>query len=388
MAIRHLKTMQTQEVLREAAFIEHYRSGYSDCVNEAAKFLMREKDEELYYKMITHLRDHLNEMLKAESVKTRCNGDLGSPAAYHPPLSQLREMLTSASDLEQSSNDHHDVKDLSFRNNPPQTPTINSTSASAPHNIHHHMDTSDYDSTRSPTTSSGTTSTTSVRVTTANISQHLNNLSPPHAHENSTRSVRMRKLSETSTDVEHFNNSYKFKNYIQQRFTHENYHSEESMQSTQCATEHDKDHHHDKKSSSTPSPHHLDAPKLNGHHDIKSEVLISNSPSPAHQQANNPRPRLTNGVSNGNAAIAPHHSIPIPIFACHTQGFYVPLNVDYDVLMPFLGGIDLLSKSYSHISPLHPISININYSPAMLKNGITSANFIKPKVENGLLNGW
>lgn len=299
-------------------------------------------------------------------------------------------LTTSASDIDASSNDHHDVKDLSFRTNPPQTPSISSTGATATNNNIHHMDTSDYDSTRSPTTSSGTTSTTSTRVTTANISHHLNNLSPPHAHENSiSRNMRMRKLSETSTDVEHFNNSYKFKNYIQQRFTHENYHSEESMQSTQCATEHHDKDHHDKKST-TPSPHHqhVDTPtKLNGHHDIKSEVLISKSPSPAHQQSNS-RTRLSNGVTNGNQAIISHHSIPIPIFACHTQGFYVPLNVDYEVLIPFLSGIDLLNKNYTHISPLHPISININYTPAMLKNAIASTNFIKPKVENGLINGW
>lgn len=67
MAIRHLKNMQTQEVLREAAFADHYRLGYNDCVTEAAKFLLREKDEELYYKMITHLRDHMNETMKGEA---------------------------------------------------------------------------------------------------------------------------------------------------------------------------------------------------------------------------------------------------------------------------------------------------------------------------------
>lgn len=66
MAIRHLKNLQTQEVLREATYAEHYRSGYNDCVSEAAKFLLRERDEELYYKMITHLRDHMAEAMKGE----------------------------------------------------------------------------------------------------------------------------------------------------------------------------------------------------------------------------------------------------------------------------------------------------------------------------------
>ena len=67
MAIRHLKNLQTQEVLREATYADHYRSGYNDCVTEAAKFLLRERDEELYYKMITHLREHMSEAMKGES---------------------------------------------------------------------------------------------------------------------------------------------------------------------------------------------------------------------------------------------------------------------------------------------------------------------------------
>lgn len=83
MAIRHLKNLQTQEVLREATYADHYRSGYNDCVTEAAKFLLRERDEELYYKMITHLREHMSEAMKGETefhsksleerVSTRCH---------------------------------------------------------------------------------------------------------------------------------------------------------------------------------------------------------------------------------------------------------------------------------------------------------------------------
>lgn len=325
-------------------------------------------------------------------------GNSPTSSAYHhpnPPLSQLREMLTtSVSDIEHNSDDHHDVKDLSFRTggNVQQAPIVGSSTnitsnsnGSGNNNSSniHHMDTSDYDSTRSPTTSTGTTSTTSTRMTTANINHHLNNLSPPHAHDSVLQTTtRMRKLSETSTDIEHCNNNYKFKNYIQQRFTHETYHSEESMQSNQCATE-------------QKSPVIESTTKLNGvHHDIKNEVLASNSPSPAHQpqQTGSRNGKIQNVAINGslntNNQIVSHHSIPIPVFACHTQGFYVPLNVDYDLLIPFLGGMDLLSKSYAHLPPLHPISINVNYTPALIKNAIASANFIKPKVENGIINGW
>lgn len=340
-----------------------------------------------------------------EYFKSRCNGEILNTGAtsptsstYHhpnPPLSQLREMLTtSVSDVEHNSDDHHDVKDLSFRggSSAAQAPIVGSSTNGAIH----HMDTSDYDSTRSPTTSTGTTSTTSTRMTTANISHHLNNLSPPHAHENA--SVRMRKLSENSTDVEHCNNNYKFKNYIQQRFTHETYHSEESMQSNQCATEHDKELHHEPNNNNAVKKSAEVAGKVNGHHDIKSEILVSNSPTPAQQQtqpahlssSTRVNGKLTNGTVNGGSGGISHHSIPIPVFACHTQGFYVPLNLDYDLLIPFLGGMDLLNKNFAHLPPLHPISINVNYAPALIKNAIATAanHFIKPKVENGIINGW
>lgn len=356
-----------------------------------------------------------------EFFKSRCNGGSGggeligatSPTStYHhpnPPLSQLREMLTttSVSDVEHNSDDHHDVKDLSFRgssNEAAQASIVGSSTSNGANGLMHHMDTSDYDSTRSPTTSSGTTSTTSTRMTTANINLHLNNLSPPHAHENN--SVRIRKLSENSTDVEHCNNNYKFKNYIQQRFTHETYHSEESMQSNQCATEHhDKEHHHVNETNNNNIKKSSDgATKLNGiHQDIKNEVMVSNSPSPAQQQSQQQQAqpsahlstrangKLTNGTVNGNSQnMMSHHSIPIPIFACHTQGFYVPLNLPEEVLIPFLSGMDLLNKNFTHLPPLHPISINVNYTPALIKNAIATApnHFIKPKVENGIINGW
>jgi Hairy Orange len=77
MAIRHLKNLQTQEVLREATYAEHYRSGYNDCVSEAAKFLLRERDEELYYKMITHLRDHMPEPMKGKE-NVSCQPELAT----------------------------------------------------------------------------------------------------------------------------------------------------------------------------------------------------------------------------------------------------------------------------------------------------------------------
>lgn len=345
-----------------------------------------------------------------EYFKNRCNGETisgtnGSPTYHHPgpPLSQLREMLTtSATDAEAHPPEQQDIKDLSFRASQPQQAPVITSTAAPPNPGSHAMDT-DYEGRRSPLT--GNISNPASRITSANIQhiQQLGNLSPTQNHEGVLRTVRLRKLSETSTDIDH-GNSYKFKNYIQQRFTHENYHSEESMQSSQCATENDKDHDKTSTNSPTASNHHRDecTTKMNGvHHEIKNEIIITNSPPSMTQQqqshqnhqrssskANNNA--VNNGAVNGNPNLIHHNSIPIPIFACHAQGFYIPLNVDYDILIPFLGGLDLLNKSFSHLPPLHPISINVNYSnytPALIKNGITSTNFIKPKVE-GLINGW
>lgn len=79
-----------------------------------------------------------------------------------------------------------------------------------------------------------------------------------------------------------------------------------------------------------------------------------------------------------------HHSSyhPVPIFACHTQGFYVPLNVDYETLLPYLNGIDLLNKSFLQVPPLHPISISVNYSPAITAS--TASSLLMKATVNGL----
>lgn len=56
--------------------------------------------------------------------------------------------------------------------------------------------------------------------------------------------------------------------------------------------------------------------------------------------------------------------VPVPIFALHSQGsFYIPLTIDYEALLPFLGAdCNLLEKNVASIKALHPISINI-YTP-------------------------
>lgn len=68
MAIKHLRNLQNQECMkREAGCAEHYRSGYQDCLSEAAKFLMAENYSDLCYRMVTRLKDVVrNDILKGE----------------------------------------------------------------------------------------------------------------------------------------------------------------------------------------------------------------------------------------------------------------------------------------------------------------------------------
>lgn len=55
--------------------------------------------------------------------------------------------------------------------------------------------------------------------------------------------------------------------------------------------------------------------------------------------------------------------VPVPIFALHAHGaFYIPLTVDYEALVPYLGEVNLLDKSRAAVKALHPVNINI-YAP-------------------------
>lgn len=56
-------------------------------------------------------------------------------------------------------------------------------------------------------------------------------------------------------------------------------------------------------------------------------------------------------------------TIPVPIFALHSHGaFYIPLTVDYEALVPYLGESNLLDKNMAAVKALHPVNINI-YAP-------------------------
>lgn len=58
-------------------------------------------------------------------------------------------------------------------------------------------------------------------------------------------------------------------------------------------------------------------------------------------------------------------STGVPVFALHAKGsFYVPLNIDYECLIPFLGSYNLLETAGLHpYISLHPVTISVNFQP-------------------------
>lgn len=277
-----------------------------------------------------------------ESIIPTGDASPSGPCNYEPPMSQLRDILTSASDIEHSSNDHLDVKDLSFRTgSSSQTVT---TSNPAP----------------------------SIEINGINGERRAS-FKQNDGIESDLRTMRMRKFSETSTtaaDHEHNHNSYKFKNYIKQRFSQDN-HLEDKVGSSSGsnASSTEKSENLSKKrrnDTSVSGDDHDDDKLLHNGHSSESKTDMSTSLS-------------TSSISNGRHPIT---SFCVPIFACHTQGYYIPLNVEYTALMPYLGEIDILNKNCNQLPPLHPVNININYSPAYSMTA-PRCQFRRPKVENG-----
>lgn len=430
MAIRHLKNLQNQECARESSCAEQYRHGYNDCLTEAAKFMLRERGEEMCYRMVAHLKEHCNEIMKGELIKSRCGSEIpngGSPVYLHPgPLSQLRDMLSCPSDMEHSSNDHHDVKDLSFRSstnsnssNPPQAAVITST---APSSIQHLDTSSNHSAADFEASSPSRISTSSTNGGQLHHLQQDTNNNINAQHESVLRTIRMRKFSETSPEHEHSHNSYKFKNYIQQRFSQDT-HGHENGHMTDVA--HSPSSIHEDLHLVDVAPPTPGKALVNGYECSKarSESVASNNGSDeplslkrklVSLEQSSPVPlvrderedmllekKAKNGlteIKNENVARSAYGTYSVPIFACHTQGFYIPLNVDYDTLLPYLNGIDLFGKNYLQMPPLHPISISVNYAPASLVkvtvNGRTSGSgsssataISKTKLVEGVVNG-
>ncbi|KAG4067919.1 hypothetical protein HA402_010605 [Bradysia odoriphaga] len=349
MSIRYMKQLQNAEYMHKENV---YKMGYDECLKQAANFLYN-GHRDICYQLI----DHLKEVIKGDCYKVRSNNidsisaSSGSPPihGYHPiaPLNQLHDML-STTDMEHSnSNDHNDIKDLSLRGQPQQAPVITSTAPLV------HLDTTsnhDFDSSRAS-------------------SVHLDNT--PH---DGARTARMRKLSESSHhENEHNSNSYKFKNYIQQRFSQDLNHLDDHEVSVinECGNKSPSDAPCKKKmcldfmeSSSCD-----EKPSTNGITEFKNEVHCNAYP-------------IFSKPCGLNSSL---HSSTVPIFALHAQGrYYVPLNVDYESLLPYLSGSDLFDKQAGQMPPLHAININVNFAYGRSKP-ISSQS--RHKLDN-ISNGW
>ncbi|XP_055677130.1 transcription factor cwo isoform X2 [Lutzomyia longipalpis] len=360
MAIRHIKSFQKQEnTCRDTILADRYRRGYNDCLTEAAKFLVAINDDfdTICYKMIEHLKEHCGEVMKSEFCKSRecleplTNGGSASPASppsgYHQgaPLSHLRDMLTS--DLEHSSNDTSDVKDLSFRHQQPQqAPVITSTGPAAPMDTHPPPDSQ------------------------APAHQHSF-----HAPDASLGAGRHASDVSAADAAEH--HSYKFKNYIQQRFSQDTHHLHDEVSVTNCS--------HSSEGSERDSGVHAST---------KGGLCAENSNSGDEHPL--PGAREAEVRAAGQAQTAPkstparHPHMTVPIFALHSQGtFYVPLSVDYDALVPYLGHADLLEKNYAPHVPVHPVNIHILATPPAVRPDAPprTSFLLKPKLE-GLINAW
>lgn len=346
------------------------------------------------------------------SVSASTSSPSRSSMLYEPPMSHLRDILTSASDIEHSSNDHIDVKDLSFRTGGGGGGGGGAASGGARSETN--------GSAASTTTTNGANggATTVSTSSSANNHEAINGGEYEHSrgtassHESHNdlelRLIRMRKFSETSSaDLEHNNNSYKFKNYIKQRFSQDNHLDDKvgssSSGGSSCSTlekassegggskKRRVSAHADLQAIDEPST--VSEKRINGGHDrpldMKIESHHTNGAPTTTTTTTNTTP-TSGGAGNSSSASTQNgrhpsaiHSFAVPIFACHTQGYYIPLNIDYDTLLPFLGTIDLLNKNFSQMPPLHPISINVNYAP--LKP--VGATFVKPKLES-VANGW
>lgn len=240
------------------------------------------------------------------------------------------------------------------------------------------------------------------------------------------QSSRMRNFSESSHDIEH-NNNYKYKNHIKERFNHELHDEETSsehcpvppmLQSehshTHSMSEHSKDGTEPDvapiiakkrklaaqaegdvatsgtaldmndiipRSSATTSGRPGTSVALTSllssssstsgridekpfcFSDIKTE-LNTTTGSRTHQHISVPSSSTNTPPQQQLPQSQPQRSFAVPIFALHGQGtYYVPLNVDYSILIPFLNGMDLLEKNYTSMPVVHPININVNFMP-------------------------
>ncbi|EDX13490.1 GD18691 [Drosophila simulans] len=302
------------------------------------------------------------------------------------------------------------ITPLAAHQQPHQAPVITST---APHHHHHHTDSShhDFESSREPILHTDTSNMHSPPPRDLLLQQHPH-LAHSHHTQDSLMSVRMRNYSESSHEIEH-NNNYKYKNHIKERFVHELHDEETSSEHCPVAAHLQSDHSHlqalseHSKDGTEPEIAPIMAKKrklaeaaANGEIPLEVHTESSNAGASSANRLDKPSPsfnfsdikdikaELHNGNSNSSPLLAklsavaaaggqlstpssttaplpPRHTFTVPIFALHGQGnYYVPLNVDYNALVPFLNGMDLLEKSYTSMPVVHPININVNFMPS------------------------
>ncbi|XP_011293704.1 transcription factor cwo isoform X1 [Musca domestica] len=303
---------------------------------------------------------------------------------------------------------------------PHQAPVITST---APASLHHHTDSSnhDFDSSREPILHTDTSNMHSPPPRDTLLGSHHGSHSLPHSHHSAhmahhhnqdslLHGSRLRNFSESSHDIEH-NNNYKYKNHIKERFNHE-LHDEETS-SEHCPappmlqSENSHAHSEHSKDGTEPEIAPIMAKKrkmaeaLNAHCEntvddadlritpaqrasnvaASASFLCNNANNNSNAREEKPFTPFsdikTEATTASNGPSKPHLSAPtsttaplptrsfaVPIFALHSQGtYYVPLNVDYNILIPFLNGIDLLEKNFNSMPVVHPININVNFMP-------------------------
>lgn len=292
-------------------------------------------------------------------------------------MNQLRNMLLTDMD-HSNSNDHNDVKDLSFRSNQPQQAAV--ITSTAPPIVHLDSSNHDFDSSRA----------SSVHADTEISNEKT---------DSTTQSVRVRKLSESSHPEDHHeHHNYKFKNYIQQRFSQDN------------------NSHGDHGDHGDHSDHNDDSTAINLVHENGQPMVEKGDSAPSHAKkakffdfaecssCDETKPS-TNGIefkseplANGylftkpntaNAAARFPHN-PVPIFALHSQGrHYLPLTVDYEALVPYLDGIDLIGKNCAQMPPCHSVTISVNFTTS--SNRTKLANAVcngRAKGDSLVCNGW
>lgn len=281
----------------------------------------------------------------------------GSPPAngFHhgAPSSNHANDLHFADDMDHSnSNDgHHDIKDLTFGCQAQQAPVITSTAPIA------HMDSNshDFDSSRAS-------------------SVHADN---GHTNDADTMgTVRVRKMSESPPHLHHHDpehpNNYKFKNYIQQRFSQDNgaahggtdaaHHHDETGAAAATAAANMHDERNQRNASKSPGS---DTPPMCP---IKKPKICSDITAAECSSCDEITPISNGHTDTKNRSIPIANFIkpsnPVSVFALHSRGnYYVPLKVEYDALMPYLNGFDLFDRNFG-IRSFHSVNINVNFLPS------------------------